>query len=68
MVGHVLDRLPDLLQHAPGPWMGRVETTEQVRQFGQADSRVIDDPGLKQVVETLRRAPLQHVDIDAGVE
>ena len=68
MAGHIFDHMPDFPQDAFSAGMGGIEAAEQVRQLGQADGRVIHDPGLEQVIHRFRRAPLQHVDVDAGVE
>ncbi len=48
--------------------MCRVEAAEEVGELREAYGRVIEDARLKQIVDARGRAPLQHIDIDTGVE
>jgi len=68
MGGNVLNRLPDRFQHRFRRRVGRVQATEHMRQFGEANGRMVAEAIGEEIVDRLRRTALQHIEIDAGVE
>lgn len=68
MAGHILDRPAKFAQHGFRPRMRRIETAKQVRHLRQANSGVICNPRLEQLVNTRRSTALQHIDVDTGIE
>ncbi len=68
MSGNILDSKSNPLEDPSRTRVRRIELTEQMREFGQADSRMIGYPGSKQILDAVGRASLQYVNIDAGIE
>lgn len=68
MIGDVIDRAPDFVQHCFGASVSGVETTKEMRHLGQTNSGMIDDPRFQQLIHAYGRAALENVDINTGVE
>src|SRR5215470_2219682 len=68
MMRNIADRASYLAQHSLRARMRWVEASEEMRYLREAHGRVVNDPRFQQFIHARRRATLQDVDIDAGIE
>jgi hypothetical protein len=64
----VVDCMSELVERPRGFGVAGIEASEQVRELGEANRRVIGDARRQQLLDLGRSPALRHVDIHAGVE
>lgn len=64
----ILDRVRYHFQDRLRRGVGRIETAEHMAELGKAYGRVVAKPIGEKVIDRFGRAPLQDIQIDAGVQ